>query len=411
MTFSVVGLGSRGMDSYMAFQKTHPQLMKTVAVADPRPERLKKAVEEYGVDESMCFSCADELLSQGVLSDSLIIATQDRDHVPQALKAIEAGYRRILMEKPVSPSKDDCLRLLEAAQAASCEITVCHVLRYTPFYRTLKALIDSGRIGRLVNLDAVEGVGYFHMAHSFVRGNWRREDETSPMLLQKSCHDMDIIRYLVGRPCTAVSSTGSLLWFRPENAPEGAAMRCLDGCAARGRCPFDCEKIYMSDKRSGILTNPHPTWPTEVICDSYSPQAVTDALRCGPYGRCVYHCDNTVVDHQCVMLSFEGGVEATFTMTAFSRENHRTIRIFGTEGEIQGDMLDGRIVLRRFDNDDEVISVSDNGSGHGGGDGQLMLDFISQETTSGLEVSLESHLMCFAAEESRLEGGRRVSLR
>ena len=174
MTFSVVGLGSRGMDSYMAFQKTHQQLMKTVAVADPRPERLKRAVEEYGVDESMCFSCADELLSQGVLSDALIIATQDRDHVPQALKAIEAGYRRILMEKPVSPSKDDCLRLLEAAQTASCKITVCHVLRYTPFYRTLKALIDSGRIGRLVNLDAVEGVGYFHMAHSFVRGNWRR---------------------------------------------------------------------------------------------------------------------------------------------------------------------------------------------------------------------------------------------
>ena len=247
--------------------------------------------------------------------------------------------------------------------------------------------------------------------NTIIGAGWRREDETSPMLLQKSCHDMDIIRYLVGRPCTAVSSTGSLLWFRPDNAPEGAAMRCLDGCAARDRCPFDCEKIYMSDKRSGILANPHPTWPTEVICDSYSPQAVTDALRSGPYGRCVYHCDNTVVDHQCVMLSFEGGVEATFTMTAFSRENHRTIRIFGTEGEIQGDMLDGRILLRRFDNDDEVINVSDNGSGHGGGDGQLMLDFISQETTSGLEVSLESHLMCFAAEESRLDGGRRVSLR
>ena len=405
ITFSIVGLGSRGLDAYAPFQKAHPELMKIVAVADVRPEKVEKARKEYGVDPSLCFDSADALLSCDRLSDAIIIATQDQDHVSQALKAIDKGYD-ILLEKPISPSREECLELSAKAREKGTFITVCHVLRYTPFYRTLKRLMDEGRIGRLMNIDAVEGVGYFHMAHSFVRGNWRTVRTTSPMILQKSCHDMDIIRYLVGSPCHSVSSQGTLSWFSSANAPEGSAMRCLDGCACKDTCPFDCEKIYITDKRSGILHHPEPTWPVDVLTDDYSVDGVMKALRNGPYGRCVFHCDNDVVDHQSVTLSFENGVTASFTMTAFSKENHRTIRLFGTEGEIFADMRENVIHLKRFDNDDGDITVEKPSSGHGGGDYQIMMDFIQTlngvgSVSSTLDASIESHLMCFAAEDSR----------
>ena len=408
VTFSVIGLGSRGLGAYAPYATAHPDQMRIVAVADLVPARRQKAAAQFGLDPGAVFGSAEELLARPRLSDAIIIATQDRTHVTYALKALELGYD-ILLEKPVSPDKDECLRLLEAAKGSGSTVAVCHVLRYTPFYRTIKELVDRGAIGRLMNIDAVEGVGYFHMAHSFVRGNWRREDLTSPMLLQKSCHDMDILRFIVGHPCESVSSTGTLSFFKEEMAPEGAAGRCLAPCPVKDGCPFDCEKIYLTNESTGALHHPG-TWPSDTVSDDTSPQAIRQALEDGPYGCCVFHCDNDVVDHQVCTLNFAGGINATFTMTGFSKENHRTIRLFGTEGELYGDTMDANLHLKRFDSDEELIPIAPTHSGHGGGDEQIMTDFIKALRGQGslpstLDASIESHLICFACEESRHSGG------
>lgn len=203
ITFAICGFGNRGRDAYAVYQKTHPDLMKIVAVADPVPQRLAAARQEYGVDPALCFDSAEALLARPRLADVMIIATQDRQHVPEALAALDLGYH-LLLEKPISPELSDCMALLDKAHATGRLVMVCHVLRYTAFYSRLKELIDQGVVGVIQTLDAVENVGYYHQAHSFVRGNWRSSEETSPMILAKSCHDMDIIRYLMGERCVRV---------------------------------------------------------------------------------------------------------------------------------------------------------------------------------------------------------------
>ncbi len=405
-TFAIIGLGSRGLDSYAPYQKTHPDKMRIVAVADPRRERIDKARKEYAIPEEMCFKDADELLSGKRLADAVIIANQDQDHVKAALKALEKGYH-ILLEKPISPRKDEVLSLLEASRRSDRKIAVCHVLRYTPFYRAIKKAVDEGKIGKLMAIDAIEHVGYWHQAHSFIRGNWRTERTTSPMLLQKSCHDMDILRWLAGSPAESVSSYGNLEYFRKENAPEGATAYCMQGCASKDSCPFDAEKIYITDERTGILAHSEGDWPCNVLATDPTEEKIRAAIANGPYGRCVFLCDNTVVDHQSVSILFRNNVVANFLMTGFTKDNHRTIRLFGTEGELSGDMESGKITLSRFDSaKEETIPVERTESGHGGGDEQIMTDFIAairdgRSISTSLEESIDSHLMVFAAEEDR----------
>jgi len=280
---------------------------------------------------------------------------------------------------------------------------VCHVLRYTPFYTTLKRLIDEGKIGEVTTINQIENVGYWHQAHSFVRGNWRSVRETSPMILQKSCHDMDIILWLMGKDCKRVHSFGSLRHFNADNAPEGAPERCLDGCPHAGKCPYYAPKLYMDMNKTG--------WPVDVITTDLSEEGRRKALEEGPYGRCVYRCDNDVVDRQVVNMEFEGGAVATFTMTGLSADFCRQIKIFGTEGQIEANMGTKQIVLHRFWEEKQTIpldEVAGSGGGHGGGDFGLMREFLQilrdgGVSRSGAEVSLQSHLICFAAERSRNE--------
>ena len=236
VTFAICGCGNRGLEAYASYQRLHPERMRVVAGADSRPERLAMLRQRCGVAEDMCFASAEELLARPRLADVLIVATQDRQHVPHALAALERGYH-LLVEKPISPDLKECIRLRDKAHEAGRAVIVCHVLRYTRFYAALEALLRRGDIGKIETIDAVEHVAYWHHAHSFVRGNWRRSDETSPMILAKSCHDMDLLRWLAGERCLKVQSFGSLDYFRPENAPEGAAMRCLEGCACKDNCP------------------------------------------------------------------------------------------------------------------------------------------------------------------------------
>ena len=282
----------------------------------------------------------------------------------------------------------------------------------------LEDLLRRGEIGKIETIDAVEHVAYWHQAHSFVRGNWRNSSETSPMILQKSCHDMDILRWLAGKPCLRVQSFGSLDYFKAANAPQGAAKRCLDGCAAKDGCPYDAEKIYITDPRTGIRGR-GKRWPCAVLASEPDEEKIYGALRTGPYGRCVFHCDNNVVDHQTVNLEFQDNIHATFTMTAFTQDCHRTIKITGTMGEIEGDMEKNALILRRFGRPQEVIDLNEEGgqfSGHGGGDFGLMSSFCKliaaggTQGLTGVDASVESHVMALAAEASRLDGGRTITL-
>jgi predicted dehydrogenase len=283
---------------------------------------------------------------------------------------------------------------------------VAHVLKYTPFFSRLKELLNAGRIGRLIGIDLIENVGHVHISHSFVRGNWRNSAESSPMILAKSCHDMDMLAWLAAAPCESLSSYGALNYFKAENAPEGAPKRCLDGCPRMNDCPYHAGKIYLGEQIG---------WPVNVITTDLSLEGRMKALADGPYGRCVFRCDNDVVDHQSVSLRFANGVNASFTMSGFTMATHRTITLFGTGGEITGDMEDRRITVKDFTSRNiETIEIAKPSGGHAGGDGGFISDFAACVRGSGglglnaVKKSFESHYMAFAAEASRLEDGKMV---
>ena len=400
VTAVVLGAGSRG-STYAGYAKEHPEQLQIIAVAEPRTDRMNILADELNIPDSGRFTSWEELLDRPRMADCVFVCTLDDDHTIPAIKAMELGYH-VLLEKPMSNTEEECRAIVAAANNTGRTMAVCHVLRYTPFYMTLKKLIDEGRIGEVTTINQIENVGYWHQAHSFVRGNWRTVRETSPMILQKSCHDMDIILWLMGKDCRRVQSFGSLRHFCAENAPEGAPERCLDGCPHATACPYYAPALYMDMNRTG--------WPVDVITTDMSAEGRRKALEEGPYGRCVYRCDNDVVDRQVVNLEFDGGAVATFTMTGLSADFCRQLKIFGTKGQIEANMGTKEIVLHCFGGEKEVIPV-DMGmeaSGHGGGDYGIMSDFIrvlcdGGESRTGAEVSLQSHLICFAAEKSRTE--------
>jgi predicted dehydrogenase len=290
------------------------------------------------------------------------------------------------------------------------------VLRYAPLYQQVKQIMDSGEIGEIINIQATEGVAYWHQAHSYVRGNWRRKCDSSPMILAKCCHDMDLFLWLTGRHCKSVSSVGSLRHFKADNAPEGAPLRCTDGCPAADSCPYNAVRFYLGGVDSG-----KKDWPINVLAVEPTHDSILDALKNGPYGRCVYHCDNDVVDHQIVNLEMEDELTVSFTMTGFSAINGRRINVMGTHGEIRGDMDENIIRVMPFAKEAytiDVKTISNDFSGHGGGDARLMDDFlrlVSGEGTLGgaltsIDRSVESHLVALAAEKSRMEGGKLIRL-
>jgi len=341
------------------------------------------------------------MLEKPKLADAVLICVQDGLHLPVTIKALEKDYH-VLLEKPMSNKPEDCVLMGEYAKRYKKVFSICHVLRYTNFFSALKKYIDDGRIGDLVSIQLNENVAYWHQAHSFVRGNWRNSNETSPMILAKSCHDMDILLWLAGADCVSLSSFGSLMHFKKENAPEGAPLRCLDGCPVENECPYYAPNQYLT---SNIY------WPTSVISDDMSIESRTKALKEGPYGRCVYQCDNNVVDHQVVCAEFANGVTAAFTMCAFTQEGNRTLKLMGTKAEIRAVLEKNEIEILDFATGSrEVIHLAAGGSSHSGGDHMLIRDFIklvrdnaAGEGRTSASISVQSHLMAFAAEKSRLE--------
>ena len=416
---ALAGLGNRGKDNYAKCAKFFPDKMEIVAIADIDPGKVEDVAKEYGVPKSHCFSSAEEMLEQEKLADVMFITTQDKQHIGHAIPALRKGYH-LLLEKPISPILEECQEIVRAAKECQKMVVVCHVLRYTPFYTKLKEVIDSGMVGDIVSVMAIENVGYYHHAHSFVRGNWRNSDMTSPMILQKCCHDMDLYLWLTGKTCKSVSSFGSNYLFKAECAPEGAAKRCLDNCKAKEECAFDAEKIYLLDKKIGAK-NGNTAWPLNVLTLHPTVESVTEALKTGPYGRCVYACDNNVVDHQVVNLNMTDGSTIHLTMCGFTSSFSRYAKLMGTKGDIVADMEKNIIEISVYGKEKTIIDVSklsDDFSGHGGGDRRMVEEFIDillgiKEKTSAItsvEDSVESHYCSLAAEESRLHNGKSIDL-
>ena len=418
VTVAIAGLGGRGKDTYAKCAKLFPEKMEIVAIADPIQEKREEVAKEYQIPRERCYTSVEDMLKEERLADVLFLCTQDKQHVPQAIPALRKGYH-LLLEKPISPNLDECREILKVAGECKRQVVVCHVLRYTPFYGKLKELIDAGTIGDIVSVQAIENVGYYHQAHSFVRGNWRREEETSPMILAKCCHDMDVYLWLTGKRCESVSSFGSTYYFKSSMAPEGAAKRCLGGCKVKDQCPYDAEKIYITSTETGVASG-DDHW-VQLVTVNPTLERVKKALEEGPYGRCVFHCDNDVVDHQVVNMNMEDGTTINFTMCAFTKEISRQAKFMGTLGEIRADMEKNVIEVTRFGSETEVIDVTklaEDFSGHGGGDNQMileLLDMIANGTgpsgrTTSLDVSVESHYVALAAEKSRKAGGALVSI-
>ncbi len=384
--------------------------IKIAAVCDINEEQRKRAVSLYGVAKDKVFDNADEFFAQGKLSDILLLATLDGTHYEYALKAIELGYQ-LLLEKPIALKMEEIEGIAKAAREKGVKVGVCHVLRYTPFYQKMKEIIDSGVIGRVMNVNQVENVGYYHHTHSFVRGNWHDSKETCPMILAKCCHDLDLILWLTGKTCKKLSSFGELTYFKAENAPEGAATRCEE-CKYSSTCPYSGITIYTD----------RPTW---VKVPEGVEENVENAMKVVHdkstfYANCVFHCNNDVVDHQYVNMELSDGVFANLTMQAFSGEIYRKTQVCGTMGEINGCLEDSVIEVHIFGKEKEVIKVdvNDTLSQHCGGDRLLFLDFYNfvagKGTAKGLtsiERSIESHLMALYAEESRVNGGKVIELK
>ena len=409
--FAILGFGSRGQlfGDFIAGDDG----AELVAVADTAKVCRETARDKFHVPSDAIFDSAESFFAKGKIADALFICTQDKDHRAHAVRAMQLGYD-ICLEKPAAANWKDCLKIYAEQQKTGKKVMICHVLRYSHFYRTLKDLLKQGAVGKIVNVGQTEHVAYWHAAHSYVRGAWRNTAQSSPMILAKCCHDLDILFWLIGKPCESVASFGSLLQFRKENAPTGSADYCVD-CAVETRreCPYDAYKIYKDIYKSNA-----PFLGNNSLIRGKASNDVDEILgsRENKFGRCVYHCDNDVVDHQEVMMRFEGGITARLTMTDFTKESHRTIHICGTNGEIEGDMETNLIKVMPFLGETYTIDLTkefQDFSVHGGGDKLLYRDFCEylgtdkeSETRTTLKDSLLSHYMCFMAEKSRLADGK-----
>lgn len=407
-TAIIIGAGGRGAQ-YAGIMKRMPDKFEVVGVAEPIKARRDSIKEMYDLPEESCYPGYAEILARPKMADVAVICTMDDMHLEPALMAIERGYD-LLLEKPVAQTPQECSAIAQAAEQKGVSVLVCHVLRYTPFYNRIKRLVMDGAIGDVMSVMAVEGVGNVHQSHSYVRGDWHREDETTPMLLAKCCHDLDILQWIVDKPCRKVSSFGKLSYFTPENAPDGAPRRCFEqDCPAREECPYSCEKVYLKEgcnfmQRTAGRGHSAGFTPTH--------EEIKEGLRHTNFGACVFHAGNDVVDHQIVNMEFDGGVTASLTMNAFNFGG-RYIRIFGTKGELYANASDTEITVfsfypRKWTKYSVVETDETITGGHGGGDTGIiteLYEYLSDNYTgyraADIGISVRNHMIGFAAERAR----------
>ena len=416
VSVSIIGLGGRGGEAYGRYMAFLSDKFKITHICDINTTRLHTYGEIFDVSIENRFDDENKFFEKK-WSDVLFITTQDRMHVRMAKKALELGYD-IVLEKPITDDIAELRELTELAHEKKRRIMVCHVLRYTVMMRKLKELLNAGEIGKLVSIDQTENVVFWHEAHSYVRGNWRNTDVAVPMIMAKCCHDLDLIQDFIGGRCKSVASMGSLAYFKPEFKPEGAADRCVT-CKYVDSCVYSAKRIYIEMWRN--VGRPGNTFPFNLITDvcPLTEEALMDAVKTGPYGRCVFACDNNVVDNQTVIMQFENGVTATLKMEAFVKEGGRDIRFFGTEGELELREHDGTITLKKYFGEDTVwklTDLTDDLEGHGGGDHRMIDELYeimtgqNPQVATSIDESIESHYIALAAEESRLNGGALVEL-
>ena len=399
---ALIGAGQRGTFAYGPFAIDFPTKVQFVAVAEPNLDRRDRFSAQHGIPPERRFSRWEDLLDVPQLADAVLIATPDRLHHAPAMAALEAGYH-VLVEKPMATTVADLAVLVATAVRTGRLLQVCHVLRFTPFFSALHEVVTSGRLGDVVTVSHRENFVYWHMAHSYVRGNWNRTGDSSPMILAKACHDFDILNWNLGDPVVALQSFGSLLHFRAERAPSGAPDRCTDGCPAAEDCPFDATRLYLNEAVTG--------WPVHVITDDLSRAGRLAALLDGPYGRCVYRCDNDVVDHQVVAMGLASGATVSLTVQGHAHEESRTMRYDGTRATLRGrfGLRSGIEIHDHVRGHKEHVEIPDARSGHGGGDFGVMHAFVDgirgdlPAVATGREI-LEGHLLALAAEHSRLTG-------
>lgn len=409
---AIIGVGSRGGFAYGTLINKQTDKFNIVSLCDIKQFQLDYFSKEFNVKKENCFLKEDDFFKKK-RAELLIIATLDNDHVRHCIKALNVGYKNILLEKPITDSLKECEDLLKLANEKKANITVCHVLRYAPVFRKVKDLLTEENIGRLVSIQAIEQIAFYHFAHSYVRGNWRNLDVAAPMILAKSCHDLDLLKLYANSKCKLVSSLGSLTHFKKENAPKDSAKKCVD-CKHVDTCRYSAKRIYVD----GYIKNGSPSndWPYNVACNDYPLNAdkMYEAISKGSYGRCVYECDNNVCDNHTVLMEFENGVNATLTVMAFTGYGGRIYKFYGTLGEIDLDEEKAVVEIKRFNEEKIVLSFDDiikQDGAHGGGDIALINDLYdiavgNKTSDSSLEESIESHLMGIYAEKSRLENGK-----
>lgn len=394
-----IGAGNR-TNKYLEYVKQHPDKAKLVGVVELNEIRRNKIAEKFCLEPSACFTDYHDFFRSSLKVDAVMICTPENMHYEPCMMAIEAGYH-VLLEKPIAQTPEECIAIGEAARRKNVIVTVCHVLRYHPYFIKLKELACSGELGNIISINHRTAVGVDRAAHSFVRGPWRKESETNPMLISKCCHDIDFLLWLTKTRCRKLTSFGSLRWFKSANAPEGSAQRCID-CQVETQCPFSAIDLYRI--RRDWIAN------FDVPQGKNIDEVIEEELEQGLYGRCIYHCDNDVVDHQIVSMEMESEVTINFSMDIFTLEDHRATQICLTEGEIEGD--ETQIKVRRFRGGEETIyDFSDikHKPFHAGADLDLMADFIEAIQTEGkylrtsIDLSVESHRICFEAERSRKE--------
>lgn len=405
----LIGAGERGANCYAPYALKYPAEAAFVCVAEPIRERRDTFAENHSIPKEDRYEDWRDMLDKNYELDGIIIATQDRQHYEPALAVIEKGYN-LLLEKPMAETVDRTREIVEAAEKKGTLLMVCHVLRHTPFFRKMKEVIDQGVIGEIQSIHHIENIGFWHFAHSYVRGNWRNTEETTPMIVAKCSHDTDIMNYLLGgRKCKRISSFGYLSHFKAENAPEGAAMTCVE-CPHNKACMYSAYK-YLDDRK--LRKN-----FKDIVMRTDDNQKFLEYLLKSPYGRCVYHCDNDAVDHQVVTMEYEGGVTASWQACAFTMDVIRQTKIMGTKGEIEGCIDDDEFVIKDFATGHETtVHIHTPKTLHSGGDECIMETFTKAlrnpedgNLMYSAALSLQGHEMAYAAEFSRAHGGVVVEL-
>jgi predicted dehydrogenase len=403
VTAAVIGAGQRGRFAYGGQALAFPERLRIVAVAEPDAGRRAAMAREHGLPADRCFDDWRALLARPQLAAVAVIATADTLHVAPTLEALARGYH-VLLEKPIAPEPADCARVVGAAERAGRIFQIGHVLRYAPFYERVHEIVAGGRLGRVWHIELKEHVGAWHMAHSFVRGRFRNRTLAAPILLAKSCHDLDLLIWLAGALPARVASFGRLSGYSAARAPAGAPERCTQGCPVQAACAHDAERFYLGpdDETARV-------WPWSDVSADPSRAARRRGLETGPYGRCVYRCDNDVLDHQLVAVEFEDGLTAAFSLHGHAAHESRVLRITGEEGELRGVLERGELELLRPGRlAAEHERIPGSPLGHFGGDHGLVAHFVDvvrrdapREVRASGREALEGHLLGFAAERAR----------